>query len=291
MSLCFGLLPRLSAAFAAALALAGPVTAQAQVLTLETVYRFAEGEASAGLFESVQAPTLARLLAAAPAQTASDAGSDETDDLPTSRSSNDPLEPFNRGITRFNDVVDTWIARPIARTYDRFTPDVVRMIVRNVLSNLLDPYIALNNFLQGKPSAGFSDLGRFVINSTFGFFGFGDPASEMGLVKHREDFGQTLGVWGVPTGPYLVLPIFGPSNLRDGVGFGVDVWAALVNRFDNVPIRNTLGGTQVVENRAQLLPVDRLLDDALDRYLLIRDGYLQRRRNLVFDGNPPDDQD
>ena len=174
--------------------------------------------------------------------------------------------------------------------YNQYTPEVVQMIARNVLSNLLDPYIALNNFLQGKPGAGFNDLGRFAFNTTFGFFGFADPASDAGMPKHREDFGQTLGVWGVETGPFLVLPFFGPSNLRDGVGFGVDTYAALINRFDNVRFRNSVAGVQFVDTRVLLLPADRLLNDALDRYTLMRDAYLQRRRNLVFDGNPPDDE-
>jgi len=202
----------------------------------------------------------------------------------------DPFEPLNRGIAGFNDTLDRWMFRPVAVFYDRYTPEVFQMIARNVLSNLLDPYIALNNFLQGKPGAGFNDLGRFAFNSTFGFFGFADPASDAGMPKHREDFGQTLGVWGVETGPYLVLPIFGPSNLRDGFGFGVDAYAALINRFDSVPFRNSVAGLQFVDVRAQLLPADRMLDDALDRYTLMRDTYLQRRRNLVFDGNPPDDE-
>jgi phospholipid-binding lipoprotein MlaA len=200
----------------------------------------------------------------------------------------DPLEPVNRRVARFNDAVDAALVRPAAVLYDRYTPEVLRLIVGNVLSNLLDPYIAANNLLQGKPREAVSDLGRFALNSTFGFFGFGDPASDVGLEKHREDFGQTLGVWGVPSGPYIVLPVLGPSNARDTVGFGVDVWAALVNRIDSVPLRNTLGGLEFFETRARLLPADRLLEDALDRYLLLRDGYLQRRRNLIHDGDPPD---
>lgn len=200
----------------------------------------------------------------------------------------DPLEPLNRRVARFNDAVDAAIVRPAAVFYDRYTPEVLRLIIGNVLSNLLDPYIAANNLLQGKPREAVSDLGRFALNSTFGFFGFGDPASDVGLEKHREDFGQTLGVWGVPPGPYLVLPVLGPSNARDTLGFGVDVWAALVNRIDSVPLRNTLGGLEFFETRARLLPADRLLQDALDRYLLMRDGYTQRRLNVIHDGNPPD---
>jgi phospholipid-binding lipoprotein MlaA len=200
----------------------------------------------------------------------------------------DPLEPFNRGVWAFNEAIDGAVLKPLATVYDRYTPEVIRLIVGNVLSNLLDPYIAANNLLQGKPGAAASDVGRFLLNSTFGFFGFGDPASDIGLQKHREDFGQTLGVWGVPTGPYLVLPVFGPSNVRDGIGFGVDYVAAVANRFDNVGLRNTLTGVGLMESRARLLPADRMLADALDRYLLVRDGFLQRRRSLVYDGDPPD---
>ncbi len=200
----------------------------------------------------------------------------------------DPFEGWNRGVARFNNSIDDVFLRPVATVYDRFTPDVLRLIGRNFLSNLLDPYIAVNNFLQGKPAAGFSDIGRFTMNTTLGFLGFGDPASDVGLEKHREDFGQTLGVWGVPPGPYIVLPVFGPSNVRDAIGFGVDAYAALINRFDNVRFRNSVGGLELVDSRARLLPTQRLLEEALDRYLLVRDSYLQRRRNLVYDGNPPD---
>lgn len=200
----------------------------------------------------------------------------------------DPFERFNRDVASFNDAIDAAVVRPAALLYDRYMPEVLRLIAGNVLSNLLDPYIAANNLLQGKPRQAVSDLGRFALNSTFGFFGFGDPASDVGLEKHREDFGQTLAVWGVPSGPYVVLPLFGPSSVRDTVGFGVDVWAGLVNRIDSVSLRNTLGGVEFLETRARLLPADRLLQDALDRYLLIRDGYMQRRRNLIHDGDPPD---
>jgi len=200
----------------------------------------------------------------------------------------DPLEPLNRGVYAFNDVVDEFFMRPLAVAYDKYTPDTLQFIARNFLSNLYDPYVGLNNLLQGKPKEAISDLGRFLVNSTIGFLGFGDPASDFGMQKHREDFGQTLGVWGLPTGPYLVLPIFGPSSVRDGVGLGVDAWAGLINRFDNVPFRNSMAGLTVVQARAQLLGTDRMLDDALDRYLLVRDVYLQRRRNLIYDGILPE---
>jgi len=201
----------------------------------------------------------------------------------------DPFERFNRDVFAFNEALDNDFFKPFARFYDAYTPRVVRLIVGNVLSNFLDPYIALNNLLQGKPADAASDMGRFLLNSTFGFFGFGDPASEIGLVKHREDFGQTLGVWGLPAGPYLMLPFFGPSSLRDGIGLAVDLNVNVTDRISQVRLRNTLTGFGLVESRVRLLPAERLLADALDRYLLVRDGYLQRRRSQVYDGNPPDD--
>ena len=211
------------------------------------------------------------------------------DEVGTRSARIDPFEPFNRAVWAFNEALDDAVLKPLTTFYDRYTPEVIRLIVGNVLSNLLDPYIAVNNLLQGKPSAAASDVGRFLLNSTFGFFGFGDPASDMGLRKNREDFGQTLGVWGVPTGPYLVLPLFGPSNVRDGIGLAVDMAASLDNRFASTELRASLAGFGVLEARARLLPAERLLADAFDRYLLVRDGYLQRRRNLVYDGDPPDD--
>lgn len=201
----------------------------------------------------------------------------------------DPFERFNRDVFAFNEALDNDFFKPFARFYDAYTPRVIRLIVGNVLSNFLDPYIALNNLLQGKPADAASDMGRFLLNSTFGFFGFGDPASEIGLVKHREDFGQTLGVWGVPAGPYLMLPFFGPSSLRDGIGLAVDLNVNVTDRISQVRLRNTLTGFGLVESRVRLLPAERLLADALDRYLLVRDGYLQRRRSQVYDGNPPDE--
>lgn len=241
-------------------------------------------------------PGVVQVAAAIGAVGAMNAGSTSRDsggplDPDARRSRIDPFEPFNRGVARFNDVIDDVFLRPVARVYDDYTPEVIRMITRNFLSNLLDPYIAVNNLLQGKPGAAFSDLGRFTFNTTFGFFGFGDPATDIGLEKHREDFGQTLGVWGVPTGPYLVLPLFGPSNLRDSVGFAVDAYGALINRFDNVAFRNSVAGVELIDVRARLLPTQRVLEEALDRYLLVRDSFLQRRRNLVYDGDPPDDDD
>lgn len=204
-------------------------------------------------------------------------------------SPNDPLEPMNRAIFTVNSVLDEYLVRPLAIGYDRFTPELLRLMVGNFLGNLADPYFGVNNLLQGKPVDAFSDFGRFLVNTTVGFLGIADPATDFGLVKHREDFGQTLAVWGAPSGPFLVLPFFGPSTIRDGLGLGVDLYAGIINRFDNVGFRNTVSGLGVVETRARLLPTDRVLREAFDPYLLVRDTYLQRRRNLIYDGNPPDE--
>jgi phospholipid-binding lipoprotein MlaA len=203
----------------------------------------------------------------------------------------DPLETLNRQVSDFNTAIDDALMLPIARAWDRYVPDVFQMITRNVLSNLLDPWVAFNNLLQGKPADAFTDVARFGVNTTFGFAGFMDVASELGLEKHREDFGQTLAVWGVPSGPYVVLPILGPSTVRDTAGFGVDVFGALVNRFDRVALRNSIAALEFVQTRAKLLPAQQALEGALDRYLLMRDSYLQRRRSQFFDGLPPDFED
>ena len=204
------------------------------------------------------------------------------------RSPTDPLESLNRQIYAFNMGLDRTIMLPVARAYDRYVPNVVQTGLRNAVSNLLDPYIAANNLLQGKPKEALSDLTRFALNTTVGIVGLADPATELGLEKHREDFGQTLGVWGVPPGAYMMLPVFGPSNVRDTIGFGVDIFGALVARFDQAWVRIGLGGLDLIQLRVRALPAQGLFEDALDPYLLIRDGYLQRRRSLIYDGEPPD---
>jgi phospholipid-binding lipoprotein MlaA len=199
----------------------------------------------------------------------------------------DPYEPFNRRMHTFNEQVDALVLRPVAVGYSRYVPEVFRFLAGNFVSHLYDPYIGLNNLLQGKPAAAASDLTRFTLNTFFGFLGIADPATEMGFPKHREDFGQTLGVWGVSPGPYLVLPFLGPTTVRDGVGRGAEAYSGLVVGSDNASFRASTAALEVVQIRVSLLPADQMLRDALDRYLLVRDSYLQRRRNLVHDGNPP----
>ena len=200
----------------------------------------------------------------------------------------DPLEPFNRAVFNFNDKVDQVVLQPVARGYRAAVPEIARTGVTNFFANLDDLWIGANNLLQGKLSDGLQDFVRFTFNSTFGIFGFVDVASGMDIPKHNEDFGQTLGRWGVGTGPYLMLPIFGPSDFRDGAGFSFDSAADIVRNLSNVPTRNSLYATRAVNTRTNLLDASRVLDEAaLDKYRFMRDAYLQRRRSLVYDGSPP----
>ncbi|MGH8663254.1 MAG: MlaA family lipoprotein, partial [Burkholderiales bacterium] len=201
----------------------------------------------------------------------------------------DPLEQFNRGVYSFNDTLDNVVLKPVATGYRTVTPQFVRTGVRNFFSNLDDVTVVINGVLQFKIPQALSDTGRFILNSTVGLLGFIDVATHLGLEKHNEDFGQTLGYWGVGSGPYLVLPFLGPSSFRDGVGRFVDAfYTDVVWYIDHIRTRNILVGTRVVSNREALLDSEKILEAAaLDRYSFIRDAYLQRRRNLVYDGSPP----
>jgi len=203
----------------------------------------------------------------------------------------DPLEPMNRGIHNFNEAVDKAVLKPVARGYDDVVPGPIRGNVRNFFSNLNDVTILANDILQFKVQQGASDFLRLAVNSTFGFLGLLDVATEMGLRKHEEDFGQTLGSWGIGTGPYLVLPFFGPSDLRDTVGYVVDTeYTDLVRLHDDVSTRNAAMVLRIVSRRADLLEAKDTVDmAALDGYEFMRDFYLERRRNLVHDGKPPEE--
>jgi len=206
----------------------------------------------------------------------------------TSGDPRDPLEGYNRAMFAVNDVVDEALFRPVARAYKAVAPVLLRGMVRNFFANLEDPLIGANNMLQGKFLDGWTDWMRFAFNTVFGVFGINDVASEMGLEKHNEDFGQTFGRWGAGDGPYLVLPFFGPSTLRDTGGLALDVAADPVSRHRPVDEGNAATAARVVSRRADLLDASRLLDEAsLDRYVFLRDAYLQRRRSLVYDGSPP----
>jgi phospholipid-binding lipoprotein MlaA len=200
----------------------------------------------------------------------------------------DPLEPLNRGIYKFNDVVDKAVLKPVATGYKDAMPDPVRTAVGNFFSNLDDVLVLLNDLLQFKLEQAASDFSRLVWNTTVGIAGLIDVATPMDLTKHNEDFGQTLGYWGIDNGPYLVLPFLGPSTLRDTVGTVVDAQFDPLLQHTPVPERNSGIAIHSVDTRARLFDAEKVLDEAaIDRYVFLRDAYLQRRRGLVYDGNPP----
>lgn len=201
----------------------------------------------------------------------------------------DPIEGFNRGVFAFNEGVDKVVLKPVAQGYEAVAPVPVRKGVGNFFANVDDVLIAVNNLLQGKVPDAASDISRLAINSTLGILGLFDVASEMGLEKHNEDFGQTLGRWGIGTGAYVVLPLFGPRDVRDTVGLVANRGLDPVARIYPVNVRNSLSGTRFISDRAELLPADRAIEEASlgDKYGYIRDTYLQRREYLVYDGKPP----
>ncbi len=200
----------------------------------------------------------------------------------------DPFEGFNRTMYGFNQAVDEAVLKPVAGAYKNNLPEIVQSGVRNFFSNIADIFISANNLLQGKVIDAANDGMRFVVNTTIGGFGLLDWASEMGLEKHNEDFGQTFGRWGVGDGPYIVWPLFGSSTVRDSVGELIDVRVDPVRNHRPVTPRNAMYLTRVVGKRADLLDASRILEEAaLDKYVFERDAYLQRRRNLIHDGNPP----
>lgn len=206
----------------------------------------------------------------------------------TGGDSRDPFEGFNRSMYGFNQTVDEAVLKPVAKAYKTGLPEIVQTGVRNFFSNLADIFISVNNLLQGKVVEAANDGMRFALNTTIGGFGVLDWASEMGLEKHNEDFGQTFGRWGVSDGPYIVWPLLGSSTARDSVGEVIDVRVDPVGNHKPIAIRNAMYLTRLVGKRADLLDASRILEEAaLDKYVFERDAYLQRRRNLIHDGNPP----
>jgi phospholipid-binding lipoprotein MlaA len=198
----------------------------------------------------------------------------------------DPLEPLNRATWRFNEAVDRNIAQPVARGYNRAVPRPIRSGVRNFFVNLGTVPVMFNNFAQLRFADGMSDLMRIALNSTFGLLGVLDIATEAGIPAHDQDFGLTLGHYGVASGPYLVLPLFGPSSFRDAVGFGVDQYAYPPN-YARPRARNILWGVNFVSTRAHYLNATNLLEQAaLDKYLFVRDAYLARRQSKLEEDEP-----
>lgn len=206
-------------------------------------------------------------------------------------SARDPWEGFNRSVYQFNEKVDLVVVKPVAEVYQNITPQPVRTGVKNFFGNLSDVWSTVNSALQLKPAQTLDNLLRVLINSTLGLYGVLDIATEIQLERHTEDFGQTLGHWGVPSGPYLVLPLMGPSTLRDTASLSVDTQGNLARQLEHVPTRNSLLFTSAVDKRARYLGAGERLDElALDKYIFVRDVYLQKRLSDVWDGDPPDAQ-
>lgn len=208
-----------------------------------------------------------------------------------SQSQRDPLESGNRAVFKFNEKLDDYVLEPVARGYKIVVPKPIRMIVGNMRSNLLDIGVMTNSLLQLKFANAASTGGRLLINTTFGLGGAIDMASDMGLEKRNEDFGQTLAYYGVPSGPYLMLPLYGPSSLRDtgGLLFDSVLDPVIVGSFFVAPfIGPAVNAAILADKRADLLDADKTLEEAaLDKYEFLRDAYIQRRRSLLYDGNPP----
>jgi len=198
----------------------------------------------------------------------------------------DPFEPLNRGIYQFNDAIDRTVIKPVAKGYKKVMPQIGQNMVGNFVSNLDDVLVTINDLLQLKFNQAASDGARVMINSTFGVLGLFNVTDR--LEKHSEDFGQTLGYWGLGPGPYIVLPILGPSSFRDSVGLYVDGFVSLPYNIEDMPTRNQYYAVSGIHYRASLLDQEKVMSEAvIDRYEFIRDIQLLRRKNLVYDGNLP----
>lgn len=202
----------------------------------------------------------------------------------------DPLERMNRGTQRFNDAIDRAVLKPVAKGYRKAVPKPIRTGLGNLIRHLAFPTTIVNDLLQLKLKDTATDIGRFFINTTLGVGGLLDPASGIGMPRNEEDFGQTLGRWGLPSGPYLVLPILGPSTLRDAPAIAADMQTDLRAQLDvKTGERIAIGFVSAVDRREGLLNVDPTVEAAFDRYAFIRDAWLQRREYQVKDGDVPED--
>lgn len=209
----------------------------------------------------------------------------------TAKDPRDPFEPLNRAIYGINEGVDKAVLEPVAKLYRFALPPFVRSSVGNVFANAGEVRNVLNNTLQGKFQTAYSDFGRFAINSTLGVLGLFDVASEAGIERHQEDFGQTLGWWGIRDGPFMMLPLFGPSTVRDTAAWPVDIYTDPFAYVDPSRAQNQIRGVRLVQRRSELFDAKTVLDTALDPYQFTRDAYLARRRNQVYDGKPPPEKD
>ena len=201
----------------------------------------------------------------------------------------DPWERYNRTVFEFNDSLDRAVIKPVAEAYRDYVPELAQRSLRNVFSNLRDVIITAHQLLQGKPQAAMTAGSRVLINSTIGALGLGDPASEMGLIKTNEDFGQTFGRWGIGPGPYFVLPLLGPSTVRDTIGTVADFnFDPIGSVFEQGAGRNIVYGLIAIDRRKDLLDAQDTIEAlSFDRYSGVRDAWLARRRSLVYDGEPP----
>lgn len=210
---------------------------------------------------------------------------------PEARSPADPWEPINRPIYAFNQAWDTVILKPVAKGYEFIVPAFLRRGVTNFSRNLRVPLSLVNNLLQGKGAAATNDAGRFLLNSTFGLLGIFDFATIEGFDFSEEDFGQTLAVWGVPNGPFIVIPLLGPSTVRDGLMIPPAVYADPLYHYDVSSVRDKLYILRYVDVRQRLFAAEELIKDSPDKYITVRESYLQRREYLIHDGNPPVEED
>lgn len=207
------------------------------------------------------------------------------------RAESDPWESMNRSLYSINTTIDKVSTKPLAKGYRAILPGPVRKGISNFFRNIVAPSSAINNFLQGKPGRGVSEIGRFVINSTIGVGGLIDIATPSGLEEYREDFGQTAAVWGIPDGPYVMLPFLGPKTLRDAVFLPVDIVADPLYHYDNTSVRDKVYVLRLINLRYQLLAAEKFLEDSKDKYVTTRESYLQNREYEVYDGDPPEDDD
>jgi phospholipid-binding lipoprotein MlaA len=207
------------------------------------------------------------------------------------RSPADPWEPLNRRISNFNEGLDKVTLKPLAKGYQAVLPEPMQRGVTNFSKNLFGPLYIINNLLQGKFRRSLSETGRFLANSTFGILGLVDVGADLGMETYREDFGQTLAVWGVPDGPFVVIPVLGPRTLRQATMIPLNFMADPLFHYDNDTARRWIYSVRLVDVRARLFSVDALVEGSFDRYLTIRESYLQNRLFLIFDGNPPEDED
>jgi len=207
------------------------------------------------------------------------------------RVESDPWEPLNRPLYSVHTTFDNLTTKPLAKGYRKIMPGPVRKGVSNFFRNLTTPRSIINNLLQGKPKQGFSEFGRLLFNSTLGIGGLIDIASMGGMEEYREDFGQTAAVWGVPDGPFVMLPILGPQTLRDAILMPVNIIVDPLFQYDNSSVRDKLYILRVIDLRYQFLTADKFLESSKDRYITTRESYLQNREYEIYDGNPPEDDD